>query len=106
MLRSRTVALPDSISVMASNQADAAATNPDAVGDVLADAAAIDLDAVGDALVKAADADVEHGDVLAESAAVDPEAIGERLLLPQPRIRKSQLVPWPRPPTPRQLVEL
>lgn len=53
------MALPDSISVMASNQADAAATNPDAVGDVLADAAAIDLDAVGDALVKAADADVE-----------------------------------------------
>ena len=62
---------------------------------------------MGDALVKAADADVEHGDVLAESAAVDPEAIGERLLLPQPRIiRKPQVVPWPRPPTPRQLVEL
>ena len=64
--------------------------------------------AVGGALAKAADADVEPtGDVLAESAAVDPEAIGERLLLPQPRIiRKPQVVPWPRPPTPRQLVEL
>ena len=101
------MALPDSISVMASNQADAAATNPDAVGDVLADAGAIYPDAVGGALAKAADADVElTGDVLAESAAVNPEATGERLLLPQPRIRKPQVVPWQRPPTPRQLVEL